>query len=166
MPLLLLRHRYPEFINLTNLTAISGLSLLILTIVFYAGTRQACQDVQFSRYFPLFLVVYMGLSVQNTVAVLQGLFGYRSAFLRTPKFNAYQAASTQYLPQKKNGMQVLEMLALLYFFAGVCLSVYLNDWYFFLLFLMMCVGLGILVFHTWVPQRLRTRLAMPKFSWR
>lgn len=38
-------------------------------------------------YFPLFLAGSMGLSVNNTKAVFEGLFGKKSEFVRTPKYN-------------------------------------------------------------------------------
>jgi cellulose synthase/poly-beta-1,6-N-acetylglucosamine synthase-like glycosyltransferase len=37
-------------------------------------------------YFPLFMAGSMGLSLNNTRAILQGLFNRRSEFLRTPKY--------------------------------------------------------------------------------
>ena len=43
--------------------------------------------VKFIFLFPLFLALSMGLSLHNTVAVIQGWFGKQSAFVRTPKFN-------------------------------------------------------------------------------
>ena len=52
------------------------------------------------------------------------------------------------------------------FLTGICLSLYLRDWYFLLAFFMMCSGPGILLFQAWSPQKLRIRSALPKFSWR
>jgi len=37
-------------------------------------------------YFPLFMAGSMGLSINNTRAILQGLFNYRGEFWRTPKY--------------------------------------------------------------------------------
>ena len=42
---------------------------------------------RFILLFPLFLALSMGLSLHNTVAVIQGWLGKKSAFVRTPKFN-------------------------------------------------------------------------------
>jgi hypothetical protein len=38
----------------------------------------------FFRIFPMFLTVSMGLSLHNGLAVLEGLFGFKSDFIRTP----------------------------------------------------------------------------------
>lgn len=73
-----------------------------------------CSTIQPMKphFFP---VVYMALSVQNTMDVMQGFFGHQSAFVRTPKFNANRPAFTQYLLRKNSGMAVLETVVLLYF---------------------------------------------------
>jgi len=71
---------------------------LIATIavggVYYVGNVKASwRDLgywrallRFAILFPLFLCLSMGLSLHNTVAVLQGFGGKRSPFIRTPKF--------------------------------------------------------------------------------
>ncbi|MBI2257684.1 MAG: glycosyltransferase [Flavobacteriia bacterium] len=40
----------------------------------------------FSRFFQ-FLIVSMGLSLNNTIAVIEGYLGIKTSFVRTPKFN-------------------------------------------------------------------------------
>jgi cellulose synthase/poly-beta-1,6-N-acetylglucosamine synthase-like glycosyltransferase len=46
-----------------------------------------------------FLIVMMGLSFHNTIAVLQGYFGKKTEFVRTPKFNSISSADPKW---KKN----------------------------------------------------------------
>ena len=46
--------------------------------------------VAFAKLFPMFLSVSMALSFHNSIAVLEGLFGFKSDFIRTPKFNITQ----------------------------------------------------------------------------
>lgn len=166
LPLLLLRQAYPEFIALTNYTAIGGLNLLLLTGVFYYGTQSTGKDTQFARYYPVFLLVYMGMSVQNTVAVLQGLFGRTSAFIRTPKFAANKGTATAYLPRKVNAVHVLEVTLLLYYLCGISLCLYFGDMYFFILFVMMFCGTGLLVWQTHFGEREVFRFSWPKFDLR
>ena len=43
--------------------------------------------LKFGVLFPIFLALSMGLSLHNSIAVLQGYWGKKSAFIRTPKFN-------------------------------------------------------------------------------
>ena len=166
LPLLLFRYRFPEFVALTNISAIGGLNLLFLTWIFSYGTKNGTSNAQFSRYYPIFLLVYMGLSVQNTVAVLQGMVGKPSAFLRTPKFHQNKAAVSAYLPQKWDVVNWLEVFFLLYFIAGILLSFYVGDYFFLLLFVMMATGLAILVFHAPWQRKKPLRILLPKISWR
>jgi cellulose synthase/poly-beta-1,6-N-acetylglucosamine synthase-like glycosyltransferase len=59
------------------------------TFSFY-WTAQRATNMNWRRraaYFPLFLGASIGLGVNNTQACLEGLFGKRSAFERTPKYN-------------------------------------------------------------------------------
>ncbi|GIV30872.1 MAG: hypothetical protein KatS3mg029_0223 [Saprospiraceae bacterium] len=46
-----------------------------------------CRLLKFVLLFPLFLALSMGLSLHNTIAVVQGWLGKHTAFVRTPKFN-------------------------------------------------------------------------------
>jgi hypothetical protein len=43
--------------------------------------------IRFVGRFFQFLIVSMGLSLNNTVAVIEGYLGIKSSFVRTPKFN-------------------------------------------------------------------------------
>lgn len=140
LPLLLFRNRFLEFVSLTNISAIGGFNLLLLTWVFNHGAKNGNSNAKFSGYYPVFLLVYMGLSVQNTVAVLQGIVGKPSAFLRTPKFHQNKAAVSAYLPQKLDAVNWLEVFFLLYFLSGILVSFYIGDYFFLLLFLMMAAG--------------------------
>jgi cellulose synthase/poly-beta-1,6-N-acetylglucosamine synthase-like glycosyltransferase len=82
---------------------------------------------KFGRFvvdFPLFLAVSMGLSLHNAVAVIEGLTGKKSAFVRTPKF----AISTgkkgtwtdkKYRAPKISPLTILEFILLLYFASGL-----------------------------------------------
>lgn len=69
--------------------------MLALIAVHYTANVEMQQDsgaywkrlAKFIALFPLFLALSMGLSLHNTVAVVQGWLGKKSAFVRTPKFN-------------------------------------------------------------------------------
>ncbi|HUQ97787.1 MAG TPA: glycosyltransferase, partial [Chitinophagaceae bacterium] len=104
VPLLLFRNLYPEFVNLTRYATISSVNLIALTLFYYNGSQSNAQPdgVKFFKHYPLFLVVYMGMSVQNTVAVLQGFFGSASVFVRTPKAADGTEANNSYLKNNFN----------------------------------------------------------------
>lgn len=149
LPLLVFRQLYPEFITLTQYTLFTSFNLLALTLIYYNGTRsiRSPEKVKFFKHYPLFLVIYMGLSVQNALAVIQGLSGSQSAFIRTPKFST-TVLHTSYLKRKINWITLLELAILCYFLYGIGLSIYLGDYFMLLFFIMIGCGLSYLVYQS------------------
>ncbi len=90
----------------------------------------------------------MALSVQNAFAVLQGLWGSQSPFVRTPKFSDNDADKASYLRRKINWVTVLEITILCYFLYGIGLSLYLGDYFMMLFFIMIGYGLAYLVYQS------------------
>jgi cellulose synthase/poly-beta-1,6-N-acetylglucosamine synthase-like glycosyltransferase len=152
VPLLIYRNLYPEFIQLTHYTLFTSINLIALTLFYYTGTRSAGKQtaIQFFSHYPLFLVTYMGMSVQNAIAVLQGLLGSSSVFVRTPKFNAAGVANASYLDKRVTWINIVEIGVLCYFLYGIGLSVYFNDYFMMLFFLMIGCGLGFIIYHSLV----------------
>lgn len=150
LPLLVFRQLYPEFITLTQYTLFTSFNLLALTLIYYNGTRsiRSPEKVKFFKHYPLFLVIYMGLSVQNALAVIQGLSGSQSAFIRTPKFSTTTVLHTSYLKRKINWITLLELAILCYFLYGIGLSIYLGDYFMLLFFIMIGCGLSYLVYQS------------------
>ena len=79
--------------------------------------------------FPLFMSGSMGFSVNNTRAVMEGLFNKKSAFIRTPKFRIENEKDTwknkKYRASSKLSFSViLEVSLALYCFIGVGASIY------------------------------------------
>jgi len=87
-------------------------------------------------YFPLFMAASMGLSINNTRAILQGLFKYRGEFLRTPKyrlesvsdrFHDKQYFATRELWRRSMRNGIPEMLLALYCLAGIGAAIYYGE---------------------------------------
>lgn len=74
---------------------------------------------KFLVLFPTFLTLTMGLSLHNSIAVLQGYWGRKTAFVRTPKFNIQQLSDSfrtnRYLSRKLPRSTIAEALLALYF---------------------------------------------------
>ncbi len=86
-------------------------TITILVVYYEANVRADFQKGSYSKrlitfigYFPIFLALSMGLCFHNTIAVLEGWSGKKSAFIRTPKFNIKTLGDsfkgTKYLTQK------------------------------------------------------------------
>jgi cellulose synthase/poly-beta-1,6-N-acetylglucosamine synthase-like glycosyltransferase len=64
---------------------------IMLSFFYGLSIRQRFQTTEaalghFLLYFPMFLCMSMGLSLFNTIAVLEGFLGRKTPFVRTPKF--------------------------------------------------------------------------------
>ena len=82
--------------------------------------------VKFIKYIGSFLTFFsiaMGFSLHNTIAVLEGHFGKKSEFVRTPKFNINTLKDSwknnKYIKKKPSIHVVLEGLLALYFVFGM-----------------------------------------------
>lgn len=108
--------------------------------------------VRFVLIFPLFLSLSMGLSLHNSIAVLQGYRGKKSAFVRTPKFNIRQLQDTfkkgAYSVGRISGSTIVEGLLALYFMAAVILGIVYGQTSFLIYHIMLMVGFGSIFIYT------------------
>jgi cellulose synthase/poly-beta-1,6-N-acetylglucosamine synthase-like glycosyltransferase len=79
--------------------------------------------IQYIGMFFVFFSVAMGFSLHNTIAVLEGHFGKKSEFIRTPKFNINTIKDSWkgniYLTEKFSPLLIFEGLLMLYFGFGL-----------------------------------------------
>jgi len=150
VPLLLYRSLYPEFVELTKYTLFATFNLFALTMFYYNGAKSIDkpESVRFFSHYPLFLVVYMAMSVQNAFAVVQGLAGAKSAFVRTPKAASNKGNQNVYLNRKFNWINLFELIILCYFIYGIFLSIYLGDYFMMLFFFMIGFGLAFIIYQS------------------
>ena len=144
LPLLAGRHVSPGFADLSYIIILSGLTLPVICIYYRVGTRENLNSRQFWLHLPVFLVVYMALSVQNSVAVLEAWTRKATPFVRTPKpgsvLKLYGDDSFSW-----TRINTLELLTLVYISITIVASLAWKD-YFFLFFLCMAAaGLVILL---------------------
>ena len=108
--------------------------------------------VTFIFLFPLFLSLSMGLSLHNSIAVLQGLHGKKSAFVRTPKFNIQQVQYTFkkgfYGSGSISGPTIIEGLLALYFLSAVVMGIALGKTSFLIYHIMLMIGFGSIFYYT------------------
>jgi hypothetical protein len=99
-----------------------------------------------------FFSVAMGFSVHNSLAVLEGHFGKKSAFIRTPKFNVSSLNDSWkkniYIQQKFSLSIGVEFALWLYFGFGLYSAFMLNDFSLAIFHLMLFIGFGFVVFRS------------------
>ena len=88
----------------------------------------------------------MGLALHNAIAVLEGYFGMKSPFIRTPKFNVLKSGDSwggnKYVMPKITIATILEGLLCIYFIFGIGSGVILGDFGLVLFHLMLALGFG------------------------
>ena len=130
---------------------------IFLFVVFYFTFRKR-QGKSFSNFFQflfqfiLFFPVILGLSFHNSVAVLEGYFGKKSEFVRTPKFNILSKKDgwkgNQYLNQRYTIGNLIEILLILYFVLGIYLAFKVQNFSFLPFHILLVLGYSIIIFKT------------------
>ncbi len=107
--------------------------------------------IRFTWRFIQFLIVSMGLSLSNTVAVLEGYLGIKSSFVRTPKFNVSTKKDATKNKYDKKSISLITigegMLMLLFGFTAVNRAIY-GDLGMVAFHSMLTIGYGIVFFNT------------------
>ena len=108
--------------------------------------------LKFVVLFPLFLALSMGLSLHNTVAVIQGYFGKKSPFVRTPKFNIKTISDSftnrNYLMKKLSWTTIAEGIMAIYFLGGVIAGIQSANYTFLIFHSLLSLGYGTIFYYT------------------
>lgn len=144
-----------------DLFSIFLIGLLSIAVVYFVGNvpgrhshvrRNWAGALRFLLLFPAFLALSMGLSLHNTVAVLQGYLGRESAFVRTPKFNIRTAHDSfrkrLYRGQKLSWITIGEGLLALYFFTAVVVGLQQGYTAFIFFHALLMAGYGAICYYS------------------
>lgn len=131
-------------------------STIFLMYYYWLAFRDKSSNVigSFVRYvgrFFQFLIVSMGLSLSNTVAVLEGYMGIKSSFVRTPKFNVSAKSEFKGNKYDKKSISLITiaegLLMLLFGYTAVNRAIY-GDFGMVPFHLMLTIGYGLVFFST------------------
>jgi len=143
-----------------NFYAFFLLSLMSIIAVYFVANNNEYNSrgsklMSFFRFFllfPLFLALSMGLSLHNSVAVLQGLFGKKTAFVRTPKLNIKTLSDkmvvSNYLKYDVSFITILEGLLACYFLFGVYMGIKTGESMFVLFHLLLFFGYAAIFYYS------------------
>lgn len=127
LPVLLIKlgGGFDEFYKLMSIFVFAFIS----SFIFYLHSQKDVYPDWQKRiiFFPVFLAGSMGMSINNTKAVLEGLFGKKSEFVRTPKFKVGDSITLnedkRYMTKKIPFTSYLEATMSAYCFVGVGFAV-------------------------------------------
>ncbi len=147
LPLLLIKFNHPQLELMFKIANIFLLGFFSIAYYFWVASKRAPftkMKENFIKTFLSFMTVSMGLSLHNGIAVLEGLIGHKTPFIRTPKFNATNEdagnKNNSYINYKLDVSTLAELLLGIYFVGAMILGVYLNDYGMILFHAMLAIG--------------------------
>ena len=165
VPALYIRIHHPEYQSVFLLLGFFQINLIILLlfygIPFWLERRQKLE--QLGYYFPMYSSLMMGLSLHNTIAVIEGFIGRKTPFVRTPKFNLKTGGDhwrkNKYmsldLNPSINWLTLFEGFLMLYFLFGIGLGFYFHQYNMLVFHIMLAVGFGLVFLYSVFHSRLK-----------
>lgn len=149
VPVLYIKNKYVQFDAIFDILVFFVISSLLFFISYWVTFKNLHGGgfKNFLRYTSMFMTFYtivMGFSFHNTIAVLEGLWGKKSEFIRTPKLNIEglkdKWKQNTYLSKKISKNIFIEGGLIFYFIFGIYSAVMLNDYSIIALHLMLVTG--------------------------
>ena len=155
IPVLFIRNLTDGWQLLMDISMIFLMGYVFLAIFYWNGFKEERQGFwktlkEFIPKMLMLLSVFLGLSMHNAMAVFEGLIGKKTPFVRTPKFNITDKKDTwhgnKYFKKRINPLIALEGLLSIYFFGGLALAFYFQDFALLPFHLLLSLGF-LLVFY-------------------
>lgn len=143
-----------------NILAVFMISLLSIGIIYFVANVQTAwkgdslfkKIIKFIFLFPVFLSLSMGLSLHNSIAVLQGYRGKKSAFIRTPKFNIVSLQDKfnkeKYRKTKVSFGTIMEGVLSIYFLLAVIGAIYTGNTELIIYHFALSIGFGTIFYYS------------------
>lgn len=161
IPILIYKPYFSSFNFFFKATSIFFLSFLIISLQYlYSNSAVEKKKYSFFRflfYYPCFLSVSMGLSLHNSIAVIEGYMGRKTPFIRTPKFNIKSQGETwkknQYIQWNLNLVTFLELLLAIYFAFGVIYGLLTKEYLFLGFHIMLTFGFSAVFYFSLIQKK-------------
>ncbi len=161
IPMLYIKNEYAYLKNYFYMTSFFVISSLIFFICYWQIYKRMYGNglLKFFNFIGMFFTFFsiaMGFSLHNSIAVLEGHFGKKSEFVRTPKFNIKNLKdgwkNNKYI-KKKPSINVIAEGILVFYFAFGMFSAFIvgdqgGDFGLFPFHLMLFIGFGYVFFKS------------------
>ncbi len=134
VPLLFVKEFYPQYDFIFKLSGFLKVSFFIYILhyfISYFGNTKGSLGKRlmgFIIHYPLFVSLFIGLSLSNAIGIVQGYLGIKSGFIRTPKFNVITTKNklleSKYAKTKISWLTLIEGLLIFYFLFGLVQAFY------------------------------------------
>lgn len=146
---------FSDLNKILQLMAVFIVSTLFLMFYYWHSYRDKTENL-FASFFKFigrffqFLIVSMGLSLSNSVAVIEGYLGIKSSFVRTPKFNVSKKTEFKGNKYDKKSLSIVNImegiLFLIFGYTTVNRAIY-GDFGMIPFHLMLTIGYGLVFFY-------------------
>ncbi len=157
VPVMYIKNSNPLFSWYFNVIAFFASSTLIFFICYWFTFKRIhgagfWNFLEYVKLFFTFFSVAMGFSVHNSMAVLEGHFGKKSEFVRTPKFNINTLKDSwkenKYINKNISGNTIIEALLMGYFGFALYSAFILQDFGLFVFHIMLFLGFSFVFFKS------------------
>lgn len=157
VPIMYIKNSNPMFSWYFNVIAFFALSTVIFFYCYWHTFKKIhgagfWKFIEYVKLFFTFFSIAMGFSVHNSVAVLEGHFGKKSEFIRTPKFNIKNLKDSwkgnKYINKNISANTIVEALLMIYFGFALYSAFKLQDFGLFLFHIMLFLGFGFVFFKS------------------
>ena len=157
VPAIFIKEYYSHLAIFFNIMAFFVLTSLIFFICYWNTYKNIRGGgfKNFIKYIGLFFTFYtiaMGFSFHNSIAVLEGLWGKKSEFIRTPKFNIETLKDKWkdniYMTKSISKNTIIEGLLMVYFLFGLYSGFRFHDFGLFPFHLMLFFGYGFVFYKS------------------
>lgn len=160
VPIIWVKSSSTEYLLAIQVLGFTFICVLILSLFYYASLIKSIeQPIKRLKYFivnfPLFMAVSFGISLHNSIAVIEGYIGKKTPFIRTPKFNIEQTGNYNNNVYKLSNLSLitwLEGLLALYFAFGIGYGIYSHDYSFIPFHFLLLVGYSIIFGYSIIQQ--------------
>ena len=165
LPVLHIKDSFSDLNFVLQYGAVFLVSTVFLMFYYWHSYRDKTSNtfvslIKFVARFFQFLMVSMGLALNNSVAVMEGYLGIKSSFVRTPKFNVNVKSEFTGNKYDKKSISILNIgegiLMLLFAFTTINRTIY-GDLGMVPFHLMLTIGYGLVFFYS--ISELRTKKA-------
>lgn len=156
LPILHIKDSFSDLNNILQYGAVFLISTVFLSFYYWHSyqDKQGNLFVAFFRFlfrFVMFLIVSMGLALNNSVAVMEGYLGIKSSFVRTPKFNVNKKSEFKGNKYDKKRLSILNIgegfLFLLFGYTAINRALY-GDIGMVPFHVMLTLGYGLVFFYS------------------
>ena len=160
VPVLYYKVQYPEYNLLFYIGSIFLLGFFSIAFFYLVSSKRLHPKngvLYFLRTFPMFLLVSMGLSFHNGLAVFEGLIGKKTPFVRTPKFNLKNNKDSwktnKYIKLKFSFSTLMEAFLAIYFSLAIVYGIVKEEPGLLIFHFMLALGFGLVFVQSVKPLR-------------